>query len=440
MSGVLVPESKPELLLPPRARLLHIGPMKTGTTSIQAAANARRAKLLENGVRYPGTWFNHARQLGALMGYSVDTWKRTGPLRPDLLDVDKAGVPPIRIWRALREEIDADDERRIFITHEFVSQTDDATARRIVEELGERTHVCLTLRSPGQIVPSLWAQGIRDDAQTEPFVDWLDRFYGKDPDHPMSGRFLRAYDQADLVDRWSQLVGPENVTVVIVDPAEPKRLTDSFEAMLGLPAGLLSWGRTNRSLSATESELFRAANVELRERGADWRSYYALIRKGAILAGAQKRKLEPEEPRVLLPDWAARIADQDGRDFADRIARSAVRVIGDLEALTVPTRSADLPDISHVPVDLAAPSIAAAVLAAQTAREKADEARSNAASKPAPHDCPTFTQRARELPAEQRAERLAANFGTRELAVALRRRLLYKLRTRKTRPTNGRSV
>jgi len=427
---VLVPESNPELLLPPRTRLLHIGPMKTGTTSIQGAASARRSKLLEHGVRYPGVWFNHGRQLGALMGYSVDTWKRPAPLRPDLLDVDKAGVPPARLWTDLEREIDADRERRIFITHEFVSQADDATARRIVDALGERTHVCLTLRSPGQIVPSLWAQGIRDDAQTEPFEQWLDRFYGKDPEHPMSGRFLRAYDQADLIERWAQLVGPDNITVVIVDPAQPTQLTDSFEAMLGLPAGMLTWGRTNRSLTAPEVELFRIANIELRERGADWLSYFDLVRKGAILYGAQRRKLSADEPRVALPAWAARIADQDGRDFADCIARSAVRVVGDLNALALPSRSADLPQIDQVPVDLAAPAIAAAVLAAQERRAK------EAAS----HTCPTFTQRAGELPDGQRAGTLASNFSTRELAAALTRRLVYKLRTRKTHPTNGRAV
>ena len=438
---MLAPESNTELLLPPRARLLHIGPMKTGTTSVQAAANARRAQLLEHGVRYPGAWFAHARQLGALMGYSVDTWKRPGPLRPDLLDVDKAGVPAAKLWTDLQREIDADEERRIFITHEFVSQTDDQTARRIVDALGERTHVCLTLRSPGQIVPSLWAQGIRDDAQTEPFEDWLDRFYGKDPEHPMSGRFQRAYDQADLVERWARLVGPDKVTVVIVDPSRPNQLTDSFEAMLGLPAGMLSWGRTNRSLTAPEAELFRAANVELRERGADWVSYFDLIRKGAILLGAQRRKLSADEPRVLLPGWAARIADQDGRDFADRIARSDVRVIGDLAALAIPTRSADWPQIDQVPVDLAASAIAAAVVAAQEARTKrAKAATARPTSQPAAHECPSFTQRARELPPEQRAARLASNFSTRELATALTRRLTYKLRTRRTHPTNGRSV
>lgn len=443
---MLAAEPNADLLLPPRTRLLHIGPMKTGTTSIQAAANRRRAKLLENGVRYPGVWFNHARQLGALMGWSVDTWKRFGPLRPDLLDVDSAGVPQPELWDEFMAEIDADQENRIFITHEFVSQADDRIAARMVDALGERTHVCLTLRSPGQIVPSLWAQGIRDDAQTEPFNAWLDRFYGRDADHPMSARFRRAYDQAELVQRWAALVGPENVTVVIVDVSDPSRLTGSFEAMLGLPAGLLSWGRgrTNRSLTAPEVELFRAVNAHLRDSGADWLSYYDLIRKGAILHGAQRRKLGAGEPRVLLPDWAARIAERDGQDFAERIGRSGVRVVGDLAELGTTVRSADWPEIDTVPVDLAAPAIAAAVMAAQTVREKADNqlaARSAEVRKLErrlaelthrieAHEHRPLARHAHTIPPDQRPAHLAESFGVRDLAAALKRRLRRRLRQR----------
>src|SRR4051794_10760861 len=148
--------------------------MKTGTTSVQAAASTRREKLLAHGARYPGRRFNHRRQLGALMGWSVDTWRRSGELRPDLLDVDTAGVPPRREWDTLKAEIEADQERRIFLTHEFVSQADDATARKVVDEIGGPVHVCLTVRSPGRIVPSLWSQSVTDDAQTEPFGTWID--------------------------------------------------------------------------------------------------------------------------------------------------------------------------------------------------------------------------------------------------------------------------
>lgn len=444
---MLVAEPNAELLLPPRTRLVHIGPMKTGTTSIQAAASARREKLLAHGVRYPGTWFNHRREFGALMGWSVNTWRRSGPLRPDLLDVDKSGVPGQKFWDDLQAEIDADPDRRILLTHEFISQADDATAKRIVDALGQPIHICVTLRAPGQIVPSLWAQGVRDDAQTEPYLDWLARFYGKDPEHPLAERYRRAYDQAGLVDRWSRLVGPSNVTVVIVDPSAPSRLTDSFEAMLGLPAKMLTWGRTNRSLTAPEAEFFRRVNAELQTRGADWRSQYALVWKGAIQEGTQPRHPGPDEPRMLLPEWAARIAEDDGRVFADRIGKSQVRVVGDLDELAVESPHADWVEIDKVPVDLAAPAVAAAVIAAQNSRRTVAHKTSPDAAElerlrreVAEHSCPTFVERASSIPADQRAERLASTFSTHDLAAALKRRVLYKLRTRRSYPTDGRKV
>ena len=415
--------------------------MKTGTTSVQAAAAARRSKLLANGVRYPGTGFNHGRALGAVMGWSVETWRRSGRLRPDLLDVDKGGVPSQKSWANLRAEIDADHERRIFLTHEFVSQADDATARRIVDAVGERIHVCITLRAPGQIVASLWAQGIRDDAQTEPFEEWLTRFYGRSQDNPISGRFQRAYDQGELVHRWAQLVGSENVTVVIVDKSEPTLLTTSFEAMLGLPAGMLNWGRSNRSLTAIDAELFRHANIMLRDRGADWRSFYALVRKGAIQQGPERREIAPDEPRVVLPPWAGEIADKDGRRFVDSIRDSSVRVVGDLDNLAAPTRTAPWQEITEVPIETASDAVAAGILAGQRTRERYQRTvaeRSDQISKLrdalSKEKARTLAQRAKAIPANERAEQLADAFSSHELAAALKRRLAYKLRTRHSYP------
>jgi len=342
--------------------------MKTGTTSLQMAARGRRDVLLEHGVRYPGSAVNHRRELGALMGWSVNTWNRAGRLHPDLLDVDKPGVPPRKDWDRLMTEVEADHERRIFLTHEFVSQADDEVAQRLVSAIGERIHVCLTLRAPGQIVPSLWAQGMRDDAQTEPFEDWLTRFFGRDAEHPISGRYQRAYDQSDLVERWARLVGPENVTVIVVDKSNPGLLTGSFEEMLGLPTGTLDWKRTNESLTAIDAELFRHVNAEITERGASWSTFHNLVREGTMRLGPERRAPLPGEPRVVLPPWAAEITDQDGRRFADEIARSQVRVVGDLENLATPARRAQWEPVQDVPIEIAANAVSGAILAGQKAR------------------------------------------------------------------------
>ena len=54
--------------LPERSILLHIGPYKTGTSALQAAAARLRPELLAHGVRYPGTAKSHRIQTNAFSG------------------------------------------------------------------------------------------------------------------------------------------------------------------------------------------------------------------------------------------------------------------------------------------------------------------------------------------------------------------------------------
>lgn len=411
--------------------------MKTGTTSLQIAARNRRKKLLSRGVRYPGGRINQRRPLGALMGWSVDPWKRSGPLVPNLLDAETISAPPRREWDKLASEMNADSWRRMLISHEYVSQVDDVTARHIVDEIGDPIHVCISLRAPGQILPSLWSQGIRDDALTDSFGEWLSRVYGTDPDRRMPDRFFRAYDQGELVERWARLVGPENVTVIIADKSDPALLTGSFEAMLGLPVGVLHRKMSNRSLTAVETELFRQVNADLRSKGGDWRTFHKLIRQGALKLGVQTRGVAPEESRVLLPPWAAELADKDGRRFADSIQTSQVRVVGDLEKLAKESPSAEWHDIDTVPVPIAAQGIVGAVSAAQQSEDDLRRKVTTQTAKLAKlqdqqerEKSKTLRDHARTVKPNRRAPQLAAAFTTRELAAAIKHRLRNKLRSR----------
>jgi flagellar motility protein MotE (MotC chaperone) len=367
-------EIAPDLALPHGARLLYIGPMKTGTTAIQAAARDQRQNLLDHGVRYPGNEVNHRKALGALLGWSTWTGRRAGPLGPDLLDVDTAGVPDAQYWHELKAEIDAETTRRVLVTHEFVSQADDAACRRIIDELGpDRVHVAITLRPPAAILPSLWAQNIKDDAQAEPFESWVARIYGRDPNRPMPDRFQRAYDQGELVRRWTGLIGPDKVTIIVVDNANPNLLTGAFETLLELPTGTFAREEgTNRSLTAVEARLFRQLNAALREHNVDWRAFKDLIWRGAINQGPlARRSPPPEEPRVQLPYWASDAAQRDGKRFADTIRDCGVRVVGDLEALSAVQSTAEEVDPETVPIDISVQALTGSILAGQQVQHRA---------------------------------------------------------------------
>lgn len=348
--------------LPERTRLFHIGPPKTATTALQAAAAQRRPELLAHGVRYPGTQGSHRHAIAAFVGRPVSWVASTA---------EQAPPPPRERWDALLAEIEQDTERRVLVGHEYAAGSDDETAKRFAEALGPSTHVVVTLRSYGAMLPSIW-QEHNKAGNTETFHAWLERNLARPRSQRAIERFHVRHDQGMLVGRWAAAVGPENVTVVVVDPGRPRLVFEAFEAMLGLPDGFFGAagsGVANRSLSVPEIELFRRLNTVLRPRGVDWKDYQRLVADGAALRMLRARGPADGEPRLRLPGWAADRADEEARRHVEEIAASGVRVVGDLGLLAAPAPRRDGDDEDHttvgqVPLDAAVEALAGAVSAA----------------------------------------------------------------------------
>ncbi|MEL7976894.1 hypothetical protein AAG589_13610 [Isoptericola sp. F-RaC21] len=333
------------LQLPERSVLLHIGLMKTGTTSLQNAAAALRPQLLAQGVRYPGTQVNHRSAVNDFMGHSWG-WDTT---------------PVEGAWRRLRAEIDLDTEHRIWIGHEFGANADDATAARWRTELGERAHVVVTLRNYGSILPSLWQQMTKEGERTE-FEPWLRGVLSDDPDHELRS-FRDRIDQGRVVTRWAEAFGPENVTVVVVDKSTPELLFDAFESMLALEPGLLRTAKldgkaSNRGMSLEEAELLRRLNLKLRTQ-LTWLEYCKWLRDAASTAVLRWRRTGEHDTKLVLPTWAAQVAEARAAEHVEQIAASGVRVVGDLGLLRAEVRSAENPALHSevVPMDAAVEAI-----------------------------------------------------------------------------------
>ncbi|MFD6176432.1 MULTISPECIES: hypothetical protein [unclassified Isoptericola] len=333
------------LQLPERALLLHIGLMKTGTTSLQNAAAALRPELLARGVRYPGSTFNHRSAVNDFMGHHWG-WDTT---------------PVEGAWRKLRAEIDRDTDNRIWIGHEFGANADDATAARWREELGERAHVVVTLRNYASILPSLWQQ-MTKEGETATFQKWLEGVMSDDPASALSS-FRDRIDQGRVVTRWAEAFGPENVTVVVVDKSTPALLFDAFESMLGIEHGLLGTAKldgrsSNRGLSLEEAELFRALNKRLRKQ-LTWLEYCKWLRDSASVSVLTRRKPGKHDTKLVLPTWAADVAHERAARSVSQIRESGVRVVGDLDLLTAEVPSSDDAPLSSavVPIDAAVEAI-----------------------------------------------------------------------------------
>ena len=335
---------------------MHIGIPKTGTTSLQYAAAANRAELLGQGVRYPGHEINHRLAVSSLMGRSLG-WKGMG-----------ASTPPPRVWSSLLAEVEADPERRTFISHEFACESDDEQAAHFIDALGpDRIQVVISLRGFADLLASSWQQAIKSGDQRT-FDTWLKVVLADDAS-TRSSVFNRRNDQASLIDRWCRLVGPDRLTVVIAQKSRPEQLINAFEDLLGLTRGALAdrpkgGYANNRTLSAAEAELIRRLNRVIRKRPFPWPRYTQLIREGVIARMLEQRRPTADEPRTVLPDWAVQPAQTRSRAYAAALSASGCRIVGDPATLHAPVRSGPPPDVRQLPMDAAVEALVGLLSAA----------------------------------------------------------------------------
>jgi hypothetical protein len=315
----------PDVVLPDGAVLLHIGPFKTGTTSLQAAFDAAAPRLLDE----YGIWWASPdrRRLRAAVA------TLTGGPNPFGHEVG------VRRWRRLVRTVADAADQRVVISNEWMSEADAATSAKIVRKLGgQRVHVVITLRPISAILPSQWQQFAQSNL-IEPYEQWL-RTCLEQPER--AGVFWRRHDHAALVERWAAAVGPDNLCVIALDEAHRDMVTASFEQLLQLEAGLLVPPTDlNRSMTGGEIELVRRIIQLFEDRG--WTDFYdPLIRQGAVRRMMHNHRPDASEPRITTPSWALDRARDIGRATAERIEASGVRVIGDLASLAWTPPGSDL--------------------------------------------------------------------------------------------------
>jgi hypothetical protein len=341
-----------DLTVAPGTRLVHIGPPKTGTSALQSALHAAREPLASYGVVYPGTTRHPQAAVHAVLG------------KPPLLG---HAHPDLTSWTSLAAEVaEAGDERAV-LSSEFFADADEEAIGRVVADLGgPRVHVAVTLRPLARILPSQWQQYVQNGLRM-PYETWLDAAFGRSGRKLPTPTFWQRHRHDALVARWSAAVGPERVTVIVLDPAEPGMLLRTFEAMLAVPDGTLvpEEGLTNRSLTYGETELIRLFNKEFRRRRWPEALYPRFMKYGAITQMRAGHHPSPSEARIATPRWALELAAAMGAEAAEAIDGLGVRVVGDLPALgTAPDEPAARPDEpALVSADAACQAVIGAIVA-----------------------------------------------------------------------------
>lgn len=335
------------------AILVHAGFHKTGTTALQSAFAAVRPALLAEGVLYPGDQGSHHRAAMALTGRTWGWGSRGG--RP----------PQPKQWNRVRKQAVA-YPGRVVISSEALSLADDAVVDRMVTELGrDRAHMVVTLRPFAMLLSSSYQQYLKYGLAM-PYEKWLRKVFEAPPACPPSPNFWKRNDHAGVMARWAERIGPERVTMVMLDSADRGFLYRTFESMLALPEGLLvpdeSLIASNRSMTAAESELLRLLNAS-GTRKWSWPDYQDRIRRGAVMRMVEMRVPGRDEPKLATPQWAVEAAQEVARGTVERVRAMGVQVIGDLDRLADPVRSGD-PNVSALlPPEAAAEAVLGAILA-----------------------------------------------------------------------------
>jgi hypothetical protein len=346
--------------LPVGTRLLHIGPPKTGTSSLQGAFHTNRERLEALGVHYAGALRQQRIAAAAIVKDDV---------LPGNLDAT------LDRWPDLVDEVTRSEADRVVISAEMFANAGPDRIPAITDAFGPRTHVVVTLRPLVRLLPSQWQQYVQSGLRA-PYQTWLVRML-EHPGEPtrLTPTFWQRHRHDALVARWADVVGPERVTVVALDEADRGMNLRVFESLLGLPAGtLVTDERSNRSLTVPEITLALAVNRRWHERGWPKDAYYKVVRP-AFHTYLKSRAPAPDEPLLQTPRWAQVRADEIAEDMVARLRlleKDGVTVIGDLDTLRLPPEGPpDTVEVDHVDVGIAADAVISALQAAVIEPRKA---------------------------------------------------------------------
>ena len=306
-----------------RRVFLHIGAMKTGTTSLQQHLSAHKQALRQMGILWPGrTWQDQASAFG------------------DLLKSGRAMPGREGSWQRVQRELRPWDGD-VLMSMELLAARSPGRIRRVVRRLGEvEVHAVLTVRDLARAIPSQWQEHTQNGGSLT-WAEYVDAVCSERDDLPRAARqFWRHQDAARIVRKWSRFVPLERIHVVTLPGSggDPSLLWTRFASVVGIAENSLpAPGRTgNTSLGTVSAELMRRVSAEV--EGIDWPHY----RMGFKSALAKRTLAEHarDEPKLVLPERHHDWVRARSRRMIKELEELSPHIVGDLEDLMP---AADLP-------------------------------------------------------------------------------------------------
>ncbi|CAN5323334.1 hypothetical protein BH09ACT12_BH09ACT12_18370 [soil metagenome] len=293
---------------------LHLVLMKTGTTYLQRSLRQAGDALTEQGLTLiPGHQPMAHRLSLALRGLPYDG------------NLDHNGH---RALDRLAGSVAA-SAGRCLLTEETLSFLDEHQAETLVGALGDaEVHVVVTVRDIARALPSAWQQRVKN-GHTVGLADYLEDVRAHTG---LAGRsFWLSQSVADVLARWSALVPPERVHVVVVPPSGEGSLLERFCSVIGIdPASLPDPGHSNPSLGYAQTELLRRINQLLPDEMGK-----RAVAHGAVIKRYFARDVLAVQDGlpIRMPDSWAPWCEEQAHSSIAALESAGYHVIGDLSEL-----------------------------------------------------------------------------------------------------------
>jgi len=262
---------------------LHVGPMKTGSTTLQRILWKNRDSLLADGVLIPGRrqvdHFNigrDVRQLPPVEHHPDGDW--TGSLDEAIAEIENS------------------DAGVAILSDEHFAQARQGDIERLYSRLaGFDVEIIYAMREFAGLLSSQWQERVKHQLRVEAFDEWLREVRDQRPRH----LFWRQHDTSIVIPRWT--LGYQVPIHLLAVPARGAPRDEMWHRLQGIVGWKVETDtaitKTNESLGAAEADLLRRIQQRLDPKPYDIR------RKRILLRYAVREVLlrQPDTTPILLP-------------------------------------------------------------------------------------------------------------------------------------------
>jgi hypothetical protein len=306
--------------------ILHVGFHKSGTSALQESLHIQRQELLENGISYPAIGYTgrkaHHRIAWALTQKPWG-WKTRG-----------GEATPYRHFSRIIGRINRSKVQKIVLSTEFFSELTAEQIQKIKLAVKNRdVKIFFTIRPLAKILASSYQQYLKYGIKAD-YEKWLHAVLDEPGVAKLTPTFWKRHQHAEVIQRWSDVFGPESVTLIVADETRPDFLYEAVNGYLELPGGLLKAQPTgtNRSLSMEEVSLLLEINNRF-PKDRPWKEYLFFVRQGFVRNLTDHIPVAANSAKLLTPKWAIDKANEIGNASIEAIKSMQIEVRGSLDSL-----------------------------------------------------------------------------------------------------------